>query len=476
MQTQTPITVTNSRYRLGDHLMAKAGWINDPNGFCYFKGYYHVFYQHYPYGAEWGPMHWGHARSRDLVHWETLPIALTPGDPEDQDGCFSGSAIVKDDCLYLLYTGHHYYGDNDPDHFWQNQNMAYSTDGVHFTKYAQNPVIAQAPADNTQHFRDPKVWQHGDAYYMILGSQGQDQLGRVILYRSSDLKHWTYLGPIAQATNLQTEGYMWECPDLFELDGQTVLLTSPQGIQAEAKRFLNLNQTGYFIGELDYQQPQLVDRGAFSELDHGHDFYASQTTLTPDGRRIVIGWMAMWESVMPEQADGWAGALTFPRELTRVGKQLRMKPARELTALRTQTLTDTTVTLEATPQRFQPTHRQAEFKGQLDLTTTPAVVTLAVRAGAVNVTLTYDQARGELTLRRSDRSDARYAQVSGQPTALTFDLWLDTSSLEVFLNDGAVTFTERFYPQSQPHFELQSDQALSGHVQLFDLTQQAVTY
>ena len=101
METQNTNAISNDRYRLGYHIMPKSGWINDPNGFSYFNGYYHIFYQHYPYAPEWGPMHWGHARSKDLVHWETLPIALTPGDTEDKDGCFSGTGIVKDDTLYL---------------------------------------------------------------------------------------------------------------------------------------------------------------------------------------------------------------------------------------------------------------------------------------------------------------------------------------------------------------------------------------
>lgn len=233
IETQNTNAISNDRYRLGYHIMPKSGWINDPNGFSYFNGYYHIFYQHYPYAPEWGPMHWGHARSKDLVHWETLPIALTPGDTEDKDGCFSGTGIVKDDTLYLFYTGHHYYGDNDPDHFWQNQNMAFSQDGLHFTKYQHNAIIPKPPEDNTHHFRDPKVWQHGDDYYMIVGSQNNESLGRIILYRSHDLLSWDYIGPVDMSNGQQIEGYMWECPDLFELDGQHVLLFSPQGMDAE---------------------------------------------------------------------------------------------------------------------------------------------------------------------------------------------------------------------------------------------------
>lgn len=133
------MTVTNQRYRLNYHLMAKSGWINDPNGLSYFKGYYHIFYQYYPYDSEWGPMHWGHARSKDLVHWETLPVALTPG--ESEDGCFSGSAIEYDGKLWLIYTGHHYTDPTDQEQFYEDQNLAYSTDGIHFTKYEGNPVL-----------------------------------------------------------------------------------------------------------------------------------------------------------------------------------------------------------------------------------------------------------------------------------------------------------------------------------------------
>ena len=474
----TKIEVTNNRYRLGYHLMTPGGWMNDPNGFCYFQGYYHVFYQYYPYSAAWGPMHWGHARSKDLVSWETLPTALTPGDPEDEDGCFSGSAVVKDDKLFLIYTGHHYYGDNDPDHFWQNQNLAYSTDGIHFTKYAHNPIIAKAPVDNTQHFRDPKVWQADDHYYLVLGSQDQQGLGRVLLYRSDDLMDWTYLGPIAGAKDVQHEGFMWECPDLFNLNGQQVLLTSPQGIKATDKQYLNLFQTGYFIGQLDYQQPQLQQRTDFQELDHGHDFYATQTVLTPDGRRVVLGWMAMWESQMPEQADGWAGALTLPRELTLKGHQLVMQPVREVATLRTQTLLNQQATVNGTAD-FGNNLEQAEFKASLDLTATQqlkSTISLMNASQQAVVSLTFDQATGELVLHRADRPDARYAVTATDRDSLDLDLFIDTSSIELFINGGTVVFTERFYDDTAKSLQLQTDQAVTVTAKLFALNGQANQY
>lgn len=459
------IKLNNDRYRLGYHVSAPAGWINDPNGFCYYKGYYHIFYQYHPYSADWGPMHWGHARSKDLVHWESLPLALAPDTQADEDGCFSGSAIVKDDVLYLIYTGHHYYDDGDPDHFWQNQNLAYSTDGINFTKYENNPIIASAPEDNTHHFRDPKVWEKDGKYYMILGSQGKDGVGRAITYRSDDLKEWQYLGEIAKANGLTTEGFMWECPDFFELAGKDILLLSPQGIEAQGQKYLNLFQTGYFVGNFDYST-NTFEHGGFTELDHGHDFYATQTTLAPDGRRLVFGWMDMWESEFPEKADGWAGALTLPRELELKDDQLYMRPVKETVQLRT---------AEISAWNKQVTEKtllcENEHQTEIDLTlTTDQAFELAFTDQDKQVKLTFDQATHTFTLLNGD---ARYASI--KPNAeFKLQIFIDTSSLEIFINDGEAVFTERFYFDNAPQIWLTAKaQCLT---QVYRLGGQAITF
>lgn len=459
------IKLNNDRYRLGYHVSAPAGWINDPNGFCYYKGYYHIFYQYHPYSADWGPMHWGHSRSKDLVHWESLPIALAPDTKADEDGCFSGSAIVKDDVLYLIYTGHHYYDDGDPDHFWQNQNLAYSTDGINFTKYENNPIIASAPEDNTHHFRDPKVWEKDGKYYMILGSQGKDGVGRAIIYRSDDLKDWQYLGEIAKANGLTTEGFMWECPDFFELAGKDILLLSPQGIEAQGQKYLNLFQTGYFVGNFDYST-NTFEHGGFTELDHGHDFYATQTTLAPDGRRLVFGWMDMWESRFPEKADGWAGALTLLRELELKDDQLYMRPVKEAVQLRT---------AEISAWNKQVTEKtllcENEHQAEIDLTlTTDQAFELAFTDQDKQVKLTFDQATHTFTLLNGD---ARYASIKPN-SELKLQIFIDTSSLEIFINDGEAVFTERFYFDNAPQVWLTAKaQCLT---QVYRLDGQAITF
>lgn len=417
--------------------MTSGGWMNDPNGFSWFKGYYHMFYQYYPYAAEWGPMHWGHARSKDLVHWETLPVALTPD--ELDDGCFSGSAVVYEDKLWLIYTGHHLTDPEDSEAFYEDQNLAWSEDGIHFVKYEGNPVL-QVPTDNTKHFRDPKVWQDKGVFYMVLGSQGKDGLGRALLYQSKDLRQWEEVRVLAKAADAESEGYMWECPDFFPLMGQDVLLMSPQGLEPQGDRFRNLNQTGYLLGHATDRKE--FTRGQFEEIDHGHDFYATQTMLTPDGRRVMVAWMNAWDSPMQEKADGWAGALTIPRELYLRDERIYQRPIQEMRLLRSKEVWDGD--MAAGKQLAVP--RTAEV--QLVLRNIPAGEQKIWELGDGRQTLELwlDQKKRRLTLVRTTKDGKRSATMrSAGQLALT--VFIDKSSAEVFVNEGEITFTERIYWQ-----------------------------
>lgn len=459
------IHVTNPRYRQHYHLQTPGGWLNDPNGLCYFKGYYHVFYQYHPYSAEWGPMHWDHARSHDLIHWEELPVALVPGDPEDTGGCFSGSAIVKDDRLYLIYTGHHYYGDGDQDHFWENQNVAYSDDGINFIKYSGNPVI-ESPDDITQHFRDPKVWAHDGQYYLIVGSQDKpNQAGRVLLYQSPDLLNWQLLGPITTASSADTEGFMWECPDLFHLNGQDVLVFSPMGIPAQGHNFLNLNHVGAVLGALDYPTRQL-DRGSLREIDHGHNFYAPQSFLAPDGRQMMYGWMSSFEDPYPEQADGWCGCLTVPREYVIKHHHLGMVPVAELKQLCQEAIVDESMLLT---DSFVVDYDDAQHS-ELDLTLSQPgnyQWTFSAHEQAI-LTLSFDVTANEFTLDRPHHGGKRYATITPQ-TKHHLQIIIDTSSVEIFINDGEATFTERYYVESSPSVTLTADQPTNIELAAYQL-------
>lgn len=222
---KTKVDIT---YRLNYHLMGEYGWINDPNGFIYFNGLYHLFYQHYSYEPIWEPMHWAHAVSSDSIKWEYIPIALCPDKACDKDGCFSGSAIEKDNIMYLSYTGHVYNSDKRDD-YTQTQCIAFSIDGINFTEYINNPVIGieKIPEKSSKKdFRDPKIFIRGTNYYMVLGSNDGKENGQALLYKSKDLIHWDFVNILAKSDG--NIGTGWECPDLFSIEDTDVLIIFPQ--------------------------------------------------------------------------------------------------------------------------------------------------------------------------------------------------------------------------------------------------------
>ncbi len=319
------------------HLTPRAGWMNDPNGFSYYKGQYHMFYQYYPYESKWGPMHWGHAVSEDLLHWEYLPCALAPDEAYDRDGCFSGSAVVLLDGRHLLmYTGvlkEHI--ERDTYREVQTQCIAVG-DGIDYEKYEQNPVLDEGdiPKGSSRFdFRDPKMWKKADGTYAcVVGNRPADGSGQILLYESADGFQWKFKSVLV--SNCDRFGKMWECPDFFELDGKWVLLISPQDMLPKGFEYHNGNGTVCMIGEYDEAS------GTFKEehdqsIDYGIDFYATQTILSPDGRRIMIGWMQNWDACsMRSPEEPWFGQMSLPRELSVKNGKLYQKPVRELDALR----------------------------------------------------------------------------------------------------------------------------------------------
>ncbi|NJJ41309.1 glycoside hydrolase family 32 protein [Paenibacillus apii] len=321
-------TVGKDPGRLKYHFMAPAYWINDPNGLIFYKGEYHLFYQHYPYAAEWGAMHWGHAKSKDLVHWEHLPIALAPSEPYDlheRGGVFSGSAVDDNGVLSVLYTGTVI----KDGVLIQSQCLATSQDGITFEKYEGNPVIPGPPEDGSADFRDPKVWKHNGTWYMVVGSS-KDGIGKALLYKSPDLRAWNYVGVLAESDG--TMGTMWECPDFFPLDGRYVLLFSPMG--------MGERKTIYLVGDMDYETGRFT-WDTMGDVDHGFEYYAPQSFLDGQGRRIIIAWLNAWDWMPwfkdfgPTAANHWCGAMSSPRTVELdTDSRLIFKPVKELEVLR----------------------------------------------------------------------------------------------------------------------------------------------
>ncbi|WP_309244862.1 glycoside hydrolase family 32 protein [Bacillus sp. WMMC1349] len=435
----------NSCYRLGYHMMAPARWINDPNGLIHWNGEYHVFYQHHPFDVKPGYIHWGHMKSKDLVHWEHLPIAIAPDKAYDKSGCFSGSAVDNNGVLTLIYTGHV----NDDGVITETQCIAESRDGIHFTKHQQNPVIAIPPKGASHDFRDPKVWKHRGKWYMVVGSQ-KNKLGNIHLYESDDLLSWRDRGAIVKSDGRL--GYMLECPDFFELEGRHVLVFSPQGVEPEGDHHQNLYQTGTLIGNFAYESAHF-NHGEFTELDRGFDFYAAQTFKDDKGRRILYGWMNMWEAEMPEQAHGWAGALTIPRELTfHSSGQLLMKPVEELQMLRHEKLLAESMIVSGVKKlNFAGDRLEiiAEFAKK-----TASSFGLNVRCsedGQEKTVLRFDTTEGKIIVDRNQAGEGeggiRKAKISSLAT-IKLQIFIDRSSVELFVNDGETVMTSRIYPKA----------------------------
>jgi beta-fructofuranosidase len=427
-------------YRLRYHLMPPVGLMNDPNGFIHWRGTYHVFYQWMPFKTGHGAKFWGHYSSADLVHWRHEKIALAPSEWFDKDGCYSGSAIDHNGTLTLFYTG------NVKDEKGERstyQCMAVSENGTDFTKKG---VVLELPSGYTAHFRDPKVWKKDDVWYMIVGAQSENLDGKAVLFRSKDLTNWEHLGAIAGGHDGDF-GYMWECPDLFELDGKDVLIVCPQGLKPNGMLYNNVYQSGYFVGELDYNNIQYV-HGDFTELDRGFEFYAPQTTVDAKGRRLLIAWMGVpdqYEDKHPTIAYKWIHALTIPRELELVNGKLHQRPVEELKQLRREEVVYPNVALMSETKQFSNVSGQS-VELLLERIDGRGILTIHIRD---NAKFLYDYENGIATLERKSFVDGQVEKRQCQLNELrTLRMFLDTSSVEIFLNDGEEVFTARIFPDS----------------------------
>ena len=331
--------IDNAMQRQAFHFSPPVGWMNDPNGFSYYNGKIQLFYQYNPYSIQWDTMHWGHATSTDFVKWERQPVALAPDQPYDGSaggGCFSGSAIEYGGKYWLVYTG--VGRDEDTDMLLQTQCVASSDDGIRFRKIAENPVIAQGkglPSSvRPNDFRDPKLWEKDGHVYMIVSAgNASDRYSRLLLFRSDDMANWQYNGTVfsTSASAQAQTGTMLECPDYFELDGTEIVMACPMDMTGHR----NTNGSVYMAGRLNYDTGKFAVAEGFGgarEVDGGFDFYAPQTMLHPDGRRIMIAWMhcPVRPSIGSLLGYGYACAQTFPRELFVKDGNLHQRPVREI--------------------------------------------------------------------------------------------------------------------------------------------------
>jgi fructan beta-fructosidase len=456
------------KFRPKYHFTPERNWMNDPNGMVFFNGEYHLFYQHHPNGTTWGPMHWGHAISSDMVNWEHRPIALYP----DENGTiFSGSAVVDwEDTsgffegkpgLVAIFTHH----DTVPgtDLVRQRQSLAYSVDsGKSWIKYRDNPVLEN---DRFVDFRDPKVFWHPDTmrWVMILAS-GQT----VCLYHSSNLKEWTFASEFGQG-NGSHDG-VWECPDLFPLSvdddpslTKWVMLVSvgsgPEHIEG--------SRTQYFIGDFDGHS--FVNNNPSDTmlwLDHGRDNYAGVSWSDipeEDGRCIYLAWMSNGKYANVTPTEGWRSAMTIPRTLALESRhdQIRLiqQPIQELEKIRTPILSLEEASLEEAQLSLSGLELDSfEMIAEFMPGITEAFEIRVRTSDSQQTVIGYEATQNEIFVDRTlsgitdfqeDFAGTHAVKLETENESIKLHIFVDRSSIEVFVNDGIAVITDLIFPEPE---------------------------
>lgn len=472
-------------YRPQYHFSPPEKWMNDPNGLVYNEGIYHLFYQYYPDDIVWGPMHWGHAISKDMIHWDHKPIALYP----DENGLiFSGSAVVDksntsgfakngETPLVAMYTYHLMKGEQEGRKDFQTQGIAYSLDnGETWTKYEGNPVIGN---NGIKDFRDPKVFWHTESETWIMALVAGDHAK---FYRSDDLKDWKHISDFGKEYG--AHGGVWECPDLFPLKVQDmeeekwVLIISinpgaPNGGSG----------TQYFIGDFDGTR-FTTDQKEAKWLDYGTDNYAGVTyNNTPNDRRIFIGWMSNWDYARDTPTEKWRSAMTLPRELKlkKIEDDYKLVnlPLDEVGALGDSELLAAITIPYGQSQNFK---LEGLDQSKISFKTKSKDFKL-IFANDLNekVVFNMDSSTNSLVLDRSKSGEVGFQEEFGNKqhyapagpltkTEIPVSIFLDWSSIEIFVDEGLIALTDQVFP-SEPYNQLRIENNDSQH-SITDITVQ----
>lgn len=423
--------------RLNYHIMPTSGWVNDPNGLCQFKGVYHIYYQYSPFDVNGKLKLWGHITTEDFIKYQEHEPVLYPDFRYDQNGVYSGSAVVRNGKINYFYTGNVKHLDGDYDYIMtgreQNLIACSSDDGFNFSEKELIMTNTDFPSNLSLHVRDPKVYHKNGIDYMVLGARDDNSTGCILVLKGKDLKDWECHTVIYSDEKF---GYMWECPDLFDLNGETVLVTCPQGVPEEGYIYKNVHQNGYFLVNGDLESKD-VNLSEFRLLDYGFDFYAPQSFEDESGRRILVGWMGIPDADYTNRTteNGWQHALTMPRELILKDGIIYQRPIEEIKALRGNMRTfaaDEFKDLEVENLSFELCAEFEKCNGfKLNLRN--------------DISLSFDKSKGLIELNMGESGCGRDARYAYCDEIRNIDVYSDTSAFEIFINDGEIVFTTRAY-------------------------------
>ncbi|PWG59715.1 glycoside hydrolase family 32 protein [Bifidobacterium catulorum] len=464
----------NDRWYPKFHIASDGGWINDPNGLCFHKGRWHVYYQLHPYGTRWGSCHWGHVSSDDMVTWRREPITFAPSLEEEKDGVFSGSAVIDDDGhARFYYTGHRWAnGVDGSDGEWQVQMLAEPTDDT-LNTVEKKGVVVDCPREKVNsHFRDPKVWKTNGVWYMTFGVSSAEKRGQMWLYTSEDMVEWTFRTVLFEHPD--PDVFMLECPDFFPVtdkDGNEKWVIGFSAMGSKPSGFMNrnANNAGYMIGTWE-PGGEFKPETDFRLWDCGHNFYAPQSFNTvpgdtadnTDGRQIMYGWLSPFVDPIPMQEDGWCGQLTLPREVF-LGDDgdVHTAPAAEMAGLREDTDEIGALEVKSGTERTVMDDAEAvEIEMTIDLRHTTAeragLKVHATEDGSYTYIAYDDQLGGVVVDRQANKyGDRGYRMAPLDRAELEADelklrVFVDRGSVEVYVNDGHQVLSSYSYAAEGP--------------------------
>ncbi len=428
------------------HLSSPIGWINDPNGFSVFKDEYHLFCQYHPYSKAWGPMHWAHFKSKDLIKWEHLPVALAPDTNYDSFGCFSGSAIDDNGKHILMYTG----VIKDDEKERQTQCIAIG-DGINYKKLEQNPIIKGdilPKGSSLVDFRDPKIWKEDDTFYSVVANRAEDGSGQIALFSSKNLIDWEFKNIILSCNN--ELGKMWECPDFFELDNKHFLILSPQEMEQQGLEYHGGNCNVYTVGDYD-KNKFIFNKHNTQALDYGLDFYAPQTTITSDGRRVLVGWMQSWDNHMTPYEFGWSGIMSIPRQLVYKNDRLYQIPVEEIKNYYKDTITIQKYIENETFEDKRLFSRTFDLVVEIDVNDLDEFIINFAKNQRYNTKFIY-KCKEQLAIFdrngagiRKDCLNERKINITSIDNKLNIRIIVDKYTVEIFLNNGYKTMSSLIY-------------------------------
>ena len=432
-----------SLYRQAYHVQPITGLSSDPNGFIYHQGLWHLFYQWCPWGAVHGLKYWYHTVSADLIHWQNQGIGLAPDTRYDNKGVHSGSGFSEGSDFYLFYTGNH----RDENWIRTPYTCAAKVNEAGEIKKLSQPLFGPHP-DYTEHQRDPKIVYHEakQSYYILLGAQSKELKGKVLVYKSKHLlEDWHFAGEL-RVPGYEDLGGMWECPSIAHIDGKDVLVFSPQYTKLPG-RSNNTNHNIYLIGRMDYDRLTFTAEGPYRFLDYGFDFYAAQfaANVQEKDRAVLTAWIGLPDNHYPTENEDWEGSLTLPRELRIVNGRLRQLPLAQIKELRQEKLQSE----QELPRvcEIQAINKGADFCLKL----------FARSDGSGGLIISYDVANNSCLIDRSQMAQ-RFNRELGEQLTIPLDspltnlaVFVDRSSVELFINQGEATFTSHLYPVEEEH-------------------------